>query len=52
MEWVRGSFLRGGLCVMDEGGLSEMGEEEIFECGCSSSSIIFIFLFTENSMKK
>ena len=33
MEWVRGSFLRGGLCVMDEGGLSEMGEEEIFEGG-------------------
>ena len=29
-----------------------MGEEDIFEGGCSSTSIILICLFTENSMKK
>ena len=36
---------------MVEGGLSGIGEEDIVEDGCSSTLIIFICLFTENSMK-
>ena len=48
---VEGGLSGMGEGDMVEGGLSGMGED-IFEGGCSSTSIIFICRFTENSMKK